>query len=199
MVVFHYENGQAYYISLLKQDLGINFNSIDEIKDEIEQRIDKTIKDLELLIMFKPELYYEFQSYDFSKGMDEDELLDYLVDKIKNDFPSLVTANLEYEFKNVHPSLQETSSPAMYLISPIDSNAKEVIYINPSEVMIGETYLYNIIAHEALPGHLYQHVYFKNSKAHPIRHLLSYSGYSEGWAKYVENFVIKYIFFCRFN
>ncbi|HHU28268.1 TPA: DUF885 domain-containing protein [bacterium] len=188
----HYENGQAYYISLLKQDLGINFNSIDEIKDEIEQRIDKTIKDLELLIMFKPELYYEFQSYDFSKGMDEDELLDYLVDKIKNDFPSLVTANLEYEFKNVHPSLQETSSPAMYLISPIDSNAKEVIYINPSEVMIGETYLYNIIAHEAVPGHLYQHVYFKNSKAHPIRHLLSYSGYSEGWAKYVENFVIKY-------
>ena len=46
--------------------------------------------------------------------------------------------------------------------------------------------LYTTLAHEGYPGHLLQSVYFNRTNSTPIRHLLSCSGYVEGWATYVE-------------
>lgn len=188
----NYVNGQAYFLTLFRSDVGVHFSSIDEIKDEIDTKISKTIQDFTYLVTFNPKVINEMSTHDFSLGKKKDEIIEYLIQATESSFPSLVASNLRYEFKNIHPSLQETSSPAMYLISPIDDNAKEVIYINPTTVESDSNYLYNVIAHEGVPGHMYQHVYFKNSKSHPIRHLFSFSGYDEGWAKYVEDYVLTY-------
>ena len=43
-----------------------------------------------------------------------------------------------------------------------------------------------MVAHEGFPGHLYQYVYFKNKDTHNVRKVISYLGYTEGWAKYIE-------------
>ena len=48
------------------------------------------------------------------------------------------------------------------------------------------TSLFSTLAHEGYPGHLYQNVYFNANNTEPLRSALSYLGYSEGWATYVE-------------
>lgn len=109
---------------------------------------------------------------------------------IKNDFPEIPPIN--FEINNIHESLQYNASPAMYFLSPIDdNNVTERIYLKPLN-SLDDNYLYTTLGHEGFPGHLYQHVYLKNSDLPDIRKLNNYIGYSEGWATYVEYFVLKY-------
>ena len=48
--------------------------------------------------------------------------------------------------------------------------------------------LYSLIAHEGYPGHLYQTVYFHSQNESSLRKILSFPGYTEGWATYVEQY-----------
>ena len=48
--------------------------------------------------------------------------------------------------------------------------------------------MYPTLAHEGYPGHLYQNVYYAAKGEDPIRYILDYPGYSEGYAAYVEGF-----------
>ena len=45
---------------------------------------------------------------------------------------------------------------------------------------------FTTLAHEGFPGHLYQTVMSYEAGLHPVRFLLNYPGYVEGWATYVE-------------
>ena len=71
------------------------------------------------------------------------------------------------------------------MIPPIDNTTENVIYVNQSQVR-NELSLYTTLAHEGYPGHLYQTVYFANQNPSPIRSILNYGGYVEGWAVYAE-------------
>jgi uncharacterized protein (DUF885 family) len=73
----------------------------------------------------------------------------------------------------------------MYLVPPIDSYQNNNIYINGNNKKT-LSMIYTTVAHEGYPGHLYQCVYFRNQKPAPIRNILNFIGYDEGWATYVE-------------
>ena len=81
--------------------------------------------------------------------------------------------------------MEEYLSPAFYMIPPIDNSGENVIYINPGHISDDLT-LFTTLAHEGYPGHLYQTVYYSATKHPPIRDLLSFGGYTEGWATYCE-------------
>ena len=74
-------------------------------------------------------------------------------------------------------------SPAFYLTPPVDDSLNNIIYINKSQITQD---LYTTMAHEGYPGHLYQNVYTASKNLPLVRNLFSNSGYSEGWATYVE-------------
>lgn len=76
-------------------------------------------------------------------------------------------------------------SPAFYLTTPIDDLQNNLIYIN-AQKNTEDTNLYSTLAHEGYPGHLYQNAYTNSGDMPLIRSLMSYNGYSEGWATYVE-------------
>ena len=73
----------------------------------------------------------------------------------------------------------------MYLVPPIDNYKNNNIYINGSDSKT-LSMIYTTVAHEGYPGHLYQCVYFRDRNPAPIRNLLNFVGYDEGWATYVE-------------
>ena len=58
--------------------------------------------------------------------------------------------------------------------------------------MYADIYYFTTLAHEGSPGHLYQTVYSYDSGLEPIRSILDYSGYVEGWATYVEQLSYHY-------
>ena len=59
---------------------------------------------------------------------------------------------------------------------------KEVIYLNGEY----DQSLFSTVAHEGYPGHMYQNVYFKSLGLPAVRYLVGYTGWTEGWANYVE-------------
>ncbi len=136
----------------------------------------------QLAIMENPEIYYDFSKYEYEMT-DPEEIIEDLMVNIEKDFPK--PPQVDYTIKYVHPSMQEHMSPAFYLTTPIDDLQNNLIYINEKYADQG-TNLYSTLAHEGYPGHLYQNACTNTSKIAPIRNLLSYSGYVEGWATYVE-------------
>ena len=89
--------------------------------------------------------------------------------------------------------MEEHFSPAAYLTSPIDYLDEQFIYLNEAEIKDDYNYLYSTLAHEGLPGHLYQDVYFKSQDVNLIRKILKNSGYTEGWATYTEMYSLSLV------
>ena len=125
----------------------------------------------------------EFYDMKFSKT-EPKEILSYLQETIYNDFPEL-KEEVNCNIKEVHKSLQDHLSPAFYLTPALDKCDENNIYINRGGNNDMST-IFTTLAHEGYPGHLYQHVYFNQQNPNPIRSLLNFSGYSEGWATYCE-------------
>lgn len=77
----------------------------------------------------------------------------------------------------------------MYITPPIDCDVTDDIYINNS--CCDDTTMFTTLAHEGYPGHLYQYEYYMQTNPHPLRLMLPFGGYSEGWATYAELFSYK--------
>lgn len=114
---------------------------------------------------------------------DPTDILNTLQDKISGSFPE--PPKVSFEIKYVQDVMEEYLSPAFYMIPPIDNSGENVIYINQGHISDDLT-LFTTLAHEGYPGHLYQTVYYSATKHPPIRDLLSFGGYTEGWATYCE-------------
>lgn len=71
------------------------------------------------------------------------------------------------------------------MIPAIDNYQNNVIYINQGQIYDSLS-LYTTLAHEGYPGHLYQTVYFHSQNPDPVRSILDFGGYVEGWATYTE-------------
>lgn len=89
------------------------------------------------------------------------------------------------QIKYVQKSMEEYLSPAFYMIPAIDDTENNVIYINRGH-MPDSLSLFTTLAHEGYPGHLYQTTYYASTDPDPIRNLLNFGGYTEGWATYCE-------------
>ncbi len=181
MGLSHYEKGKEYYEYLIALNTGSS-KSVDQLKKMLEESITNNMLKLSTLMAGDNSVYDKALSPNF-KLTDPEKIVEYLKVAIEKDFPA--PPNVNYKIKYVHESLQEHLSPAMYLIPALDNYKENIIYINqnPSYDM---TQIFPTIAHEGYPGHLYQSVYFREKEPAAIRNLLSFGGYAEGWATYVE-------------
>ena len=114
---------------------------------------------------------------------DPSSILSNLEAKLDGSFPELPAVNTKVKY--VQKSMEEYLSPAFYMVPAIDNANQNVIYINQGR-MTDDISLFTTLAHEGYPGHLYQNVYYANQDPDPIRCVLNYGGYTEGWATYSE-------------
>ena len=175
----HFPDGQAYYAYLAASQTGSSWTP-EEMIERVTRQLSSDLLGLMQIVQTDPDWEEHFDDFDFGLTEPEDMLED-LKGKISEDFPELEDAS--YTIHYVPESLEESMSPAFYLVPPIDRETDNRIYINRSS---GTGGLYTTLAHEGYPGHLYQTVYFTRSGACPLRHLLNFPGYDEGWATYVE-------------
>lgn len=179
----YYEDGTRYYEYLVRTATGSDA-SVEELQERTEGYIESCMHQILETVRENPEIMDEM--YDYSFPLTEpDAIMQDLIEKVSKDFPEPPEVN--YTIKYVHPSMQEHMSPAFYLTTPVDDIEHNVIYIN--EKYLGDESmmdLYPTLAHEGYPGHLYQNSYTNSCGLPLIRNMLSYPGYSEGWATYVE-------------
>ena len=192
------EKGKKYYQWLVQKQTGCSF-SIPDILRKLENDFEKNLYEFRCL-QEKVAAYPDYQNYINAPFplSDRSEILKKLQHFSKADFPSLSAFSNNPVFttiKSVSDCMEEYTSPAFYLIPPIDDIEKNTIYINNSSTPKGLD-LFTTLAHEGYPGHLYQTVYYQlysNKNNIPlIRHVMNYGGYVEGWAIYCEFYSYDY-------
>ena len=177
----HLPEGMEYYEYLVKAYTGSD-HSVEELQEATASQRAEDMTEAARLISDHPELLTQAASYTFDQ-QDPTAILQELQEKMQADFPA--PPDTSFAVKYVHPSLEEYMAPAFYLAIPIDDISQNAIHINGSS-QYQKLKLYTTLAHEGFPGHLYQNVMERSQGFPPMRSLLGTSGYSEGWATYVE-------------
>lgn len=177
-----FPQGKDYYRYLVYSATGTSYDTVEDLLTDMENMLNESLQQTSELLKAHPELLDELDNYQFNKTTPE-EIMEELKTLMKDRFPPLPQCS--YTFKDVPKALELSLSPAFYLVSPIDDIQNNVIYINHNP-RFSSNDLYTVIAHEGYPGHLYQSVYFHTNCDSNIRQIISFPGYSEGWATYVE-------------
>ena len=175
----YFPYGKKYYEYLVRQTTGCN-ESISRLRLMTRAQI---LEDLSAMqkVLFPADAALTQASV--LEQTSPDSMLDDLRSKITDTFPEI--PDVDFQVKYVPESMQDYLSPAFYMIPAIDNLTENVIYINNGQTTSGLN-LYTTLAHEGYPGHLYQTVYFSASEPDPIRSILDFGGYVEGWATYAE-------------
>ncbi len=183
-----YEYGREYYQAYLRLITG-SYRTIPEIKQMLSEDFEKNYISLITLLREEPALNDKLSTVNaFFPTLPPNKILAGLQEMIAEDYPVL-PVQTECTVKYVDKSLEPYSAPAFYMIPPIDDTKENTIYINQMDTAEGLS-LFTTLAHEGYPGHLYQTVYSgyyqQSTNVSPVRNMLSYGGYIEGWATYAE-------------
>lgn len=178
--------GKQYYEFLVRSNTGSQ-KSIEELKKMTENQRNLDMTSLHEILAANPNLL----EFDETKTISEEPeaILNQLLSAMQKDF--YPAADTSFEINYIHESLEHTLAPAFYLTAPIDNISHNIIYLNKSSQYSG-IQLFTTLAHEGYPGHLYQTTGSYQAGLEPIRAILNYPGYVEGWATYVEMLSYQY-------
>lgn len=181
-------DGTGYYEYLVKSETGSS-RSITELQDLTRAQM---TEDLTVMQEILTSGKYNTNTQDneiqeTSALILEDSnpaaILNELKNKLDGTFPEAPQVNTQIKY--VQKEMEEYLSPAFYMVPAIDNTENNIIYINQGHIP-DDLELYTTLAHEGYPGHLYQTVYFASTDPAPIRSILNFGGYTEGWATYSE-------------
>ena len=117
------------------------------------------------------------------------ECLEYLRQHLNAYYPDL--GDVEYTVEELDPDTAPSTVVAYYWPSPVDNTNQNIIRTNPNNMEEGfETY--GTLSHEGFPGHLYQNVYYYRLNPHNFRKVISFNGYTEGWAVNAQYFAYQF-------
>ncbi|MCL1830215.1 MAG: DUF885 domain-containing protein [Oscillospiraceae bacterium] len=185
-----YDKGKEFYSTQIKR-MGFS-KSPEQLIELVDSAIDETIdKFYSLYLNFirrhDPALLYDM----FTPELATDDIVEYLILKTAKDFPAL-PEGVTYNLKHIDESMRDSLSPGFYFTPPIDDYKYNSIYINPDYLHVNRDYMFFLLAHEGIPGHLLQNVTLMNSELPLWRKVQYFKGYSEGWAQYVQYYAYSY-------
>lgn len=179
--LYYFSGGTDYYAWLLRSEIGVS-HSFQEIEALLDTALKKDAALIASLTKENPELLSEREtvSLDISNP---NALTIYLSKRALADFPEI--PEVLAEVREVPSSMEPHLSPAFYLVPPIDDCDHNIVYLN-NGYLTNTLSFFTTLAHESYPGHLYQTVFENQTDPHPVQRLLSFGGYTEGWATYAE-------------
>lgn len=169
--------------------------SSDLTPEEVIELLDDEMSDIMKTILAistaDPDALTYFESYepDFTEP---DQVLEYVLDNMSEDFPDPVTTNYTIEYQNKAAEIE--GNLAYYVTSRIDDIEVNNIKVNQTEVASDAMTMYKTLAHEGYPGHLYQFTsFFADGQVPAIRKVLNFIGATEGWAEYASTLTLNYL------
>lgn len=177
----YFPEGKQYYKYLLAYNTGTS-ESIKTLENMISNERVKVLQESSDLTTENPELW-ELASEAVLTPTDSVTTLNHLKEVMLDDFPA--PPETDYTVNYIDDCVADYLAPAFYVIAPIDDYSHNSIYINETTDTTNISY-FTTLAHEGFPGHLYQTVMTYESGIEPVRSILNYSGFVEGWATYVE-------------
>jgi uncharacterized protein (DUF885 family) len=184
--------GRDYYALLVKSNTGSE-RSVEELISMTELALKSALGNVLNIAVTDSQAYLYYCDNTLPSYYEQPEsILEALSLLSREQYPVLASAPT-YTIKSVPDSLAAHLSPAFYMIPAMDDFDHNTIYINQLYTSAENGNLFTTLAHEGFPGHLYQTVYFNSTNPAPIRQVLNYPGYVEGWATYVEMNAFHYV------
>lgn len=172
----YFPEGRKYYEWYIQQSVGVT-DTIQELEQQTRRQISEDITGMEETVNEAKQV----------AAILEDGKAERILEKLKKGigtaFPEIPKTSLRIKY--VPEEMQEHLSPAFYMIPAIDYTEENVIYVNQIQ-MRDDLTLFTTLAHEGYPGHLYQTIFFESTDPDPVRSILNFGGYVEGWATYAE-------------
>lgn len=177
----YYDEGKSYYEALVHYYTGCS-DPMDLLAERLEEDRFRTFANIANLIESNPELSEQTEQFCLDHRKESD-MIHTLRDAIEDDFP--IAPTVSCSISHINPDMKEYLAPAFYITAPIDNYTSNTIYIN-SASDYSDIRFFTTLAHEGFPGHLYQTVMSYYYGMDPVRSILNFPGYIEGWATYVE-------------
>ena len=124
--------------------------------------------------------YGEYVQANKVLNLSSEDMLEYLRNNSSERYEYLEDANY------VVSSLDTLGNTTLgyYVSPPIDNLNQNVIRVNAKidSDYYDQMSVFEVMAHEGFPGHLYQNIYFQQTNPHKVRATQSFVGYTEGYA-----------------
>lgn len=187
------ENGKEFYEILFRKATGSE-DSVQEVKERLENTAQNALKEAQTIVMQNSKAYEAYANGSTRTGYkDYKAILEYLENTYKKDFPDV--GKLIYNIQPLPADLATGGVMAYFNIPAIDGTTpKEIRVNNTAKSDIDTVDTFTTVAHEGIPGHMYQIQYAYNNIENPWRlACANFSGYTEGYATYVELYSLNYI------
>jgi len=182
-----FDVGKEYYSLLMKNNTGSDMEVI-----EVEDLMDTACKEhLQTFIEnADSDMSFLFTSTNYTSY---EQMLDDIQDQMFDDFPKV--ESLEYEIKDMEEDVASDNGVAAYFQIPeIDGDLKGQLRVNPNNNNMKAIDTYMTVAHEGMPGHMYQYNYAQEHISEPLRwSILANSAYQEGYATYAQHYSLRYL------
>lgn len=187
------ENGKKYYEALFQQATGTN-KAIKQIKKELTELKNTSLSNFTELLYQDPEIADKYINGEITtEYTDFESILNTLEDQSSKDFPELDKFN--YDILPIGEDLASGGIVAYFSIPAIDGTTPKQIRVNMlnNTLNIQDVETFITLAHEGIPGHMYETSYTYKNMDNDWRKISTFLGYSEGYATYVELYSLKYI------
>ena len=182
--ICNYDGGKEYYEYLLKNFAG-TAKSPEEVIDMLDTELQKLMVSLYQYYLGNQAAYEYFAAnYDSifaeTDQMTASEMVDNMLDTASEHYPDAGTINYKAEAldKNLETIMDDVL--AYYMAPAIDDPDNNLIRVNG----LHTDGMWTTLAHEGYPGHMLQNAYYMSTDPEPVRTLMNFLGYKEGWAMY---------------
>ncbi len=171
------------YFELKVKEEGASLDDLDTIFDKIETMGADTFYELSFAVYNGPDDLFDKFGDTITFGSIDDNLV-WLKKLAEDYYPAMPEYDLKYI--NVPEDIAEDFSPAAYLTASFDDYNDNLMLINPTSEGSDDVFT---IAHEAIPGHMYQYLYTRDAGFPLSQQIAEPTGYAEGWTVFTEHFV----------
>ena len=182
--ICNYDGGKEYYEYLLKNFAG-TAKSPEEVIDMLDTELQKLMVSLYQYYLGNQAAYEYFAAnYDSifaeTDQMTASEMVDKMMETASEHYPDAGTINYKAEAldKNLETIMDDVL--AYYMTPVIDDPDNNLIRVNG----LHTDGMWTTLAHEGYPGHMLQNAYYMSTDPEPVRTLMNFLGYKEGWAMY---------------
>ncbi len=197
--------GNQYYELTLQYVTGYDY-TLEEFLQYIDKKVSVNFADLQNVYSALGSKLNSLMDFEFPE-MTVEEQVAYFEQAIVDKYPALSTPYV-VDIQYVDEAVEEHYSPAFYILSPVDGNEVENVFLNRKHIYkdyedpetgevtkkLDSTYLFTTLAHEGIPGHMYQRLYMKEQDMSTIRLILRCLGTTESWSTYSENMAYELYF-----
>ena len=165
---------------------------IDEIVRELNSLRQQVLYQLQMIIYENPQLATTMGE-DITTGFSSyEEIIEYLKGRYQEDFPSIDFP--DYVAGPLEEDMEVEGVAAYFVVPALDQSSPMKIRVNTSlQSDVSSVSTFTTIAHEGVPGHMYQTAYSYENLSPWANILCGFTGYTEGYATYVELYSLQYL------